>query len=114
MPRRGGAEDIIVVLAKRLLEVGLSPLGVLTLLLVGGLVLVCRQQSARIGVRLLVAGALLFLVLLFSPLAEISIRHLEIQYAPLLQPPAQAITRLVVLAGYGEDSPSVPVTSNIS
>jgi len=85
-----------------------------TLVLVSGLLLSLRKGSSRVGHRLLTAGALLYLAWIYSPLAEISIRYLEIQHAPLLQPPSAAIDRIVVLAGYGETHPSIPVTSNIS
>jgi uncharacterized SAM-binding protein YcdF (DUF218 family) len=101
-------------LVKRLLEVGLSPLGVTTLLLAGGLLLSLRRRPSRAGCRLLAVGAGLFLVWLFSPLAELAIRPLEVQYTPLLQPPAVAVDRIVVLAGYGERHPAIPVTSNVS
>jgi uncharacterized SAM-binding protein YcdF (DUF218 family) len=101
-------------LVKHLLEAGLSPLGVTTLLFVGGLLLSLRRRPSRGGPRLLAVGALLYLVWLCSPLAEIAIRHLEGQYAPLVSPPTLALDRIVVLAGYGETHPAIPVTNNVS
>jgi len=102
----------MMVRVKHLLEVGFSPLGVTTLLFACGLLLSLRRRPARGGPRLLAAGALLYLVWLCLPVAEIGIGHLEVQYAPLLQPPS--FNRIVVLAGYGETHPSIPVTSNVS
>src|SRR2546428_7166897 len=99
---------------KHLLEAVFSPLGVTTLVLVGGLLLSLRVRPSRGGLWLLAAGACLHLVWLCSPLAEIVIRSLEVQYPPLLQPSAVALDRIVVLAGYGETHPAIPVTSNVS
>jgi uncharacterized SAM-binding protein YcdF (DUF218 family) len=99
---------------KHLLEAAISPLGVTTLVLMGGLLLSLRARASRRGPRLLMAGACLYLVWLWSPLAEIAIRSLEVQYPPLLQPPVVALDRIVVLAGYGETHPTIPVTSNVS
>jgi uncharacterized SAM-binding protein YcdF (DUF218 family) len=100
---------------KRLLEVLLSPLGVTTLLLACGFLLAILRRQSRWGYRLMASGAVLYLIFLFSPLAEIVIRSLEVQYAPLVQPePSLAVERIVILAGYGEMHPSTPVTSNVT
>lgn len=100
---------------KRLLEVSCSPLGVTTLLLVCGLLLVLIRRRSRWGCRLLASGAVLYLLFLFSPLAEIAIRHLEVQYAPLMRAESSPpIEQIVILSGYGETHSVTPVTSNIS
>jgi uncharacterized SAM-binding protein YcdF (DUF218 family) len=100
---------------KHSLELAFSPLGIMTLLMAGGVVLARVRRKSRWGRRLLVAGALLFLLFTFAPLAEFLIRGLERNYAPLLSPPTSApIRHIVVLSAYGEDHPAFPVTSNVS
>jgi len=100
---------------KRIVEVAISPLGIMTVLLVGGVVCCLSGRYLRLGRRLLVSGALLYLVFTFSPLAEILIRSLEKPFQPMLAPPAEPkIDRIVVLSGYGEHYPAFPVTSGLS
>jgi uncharacterized SAM-binding protein YcdF (DUF218 family) len=61
------------------------------------------------------AGAALFAVFYFSPLAELVIVRLERDYPPLLHPgtPSQQ-KAVVVLSGYGEDHSLIPVTSRLT
>jgi uncharacterized SAM-binding protein YcdF (DUF218 family) len=100
---------------KHSLELAFSPLGIMTLLMAGGLVLAVVRRKSRWGGRLLAAAALLFLLFTFAPLAELLIRALERDYPPLLSPPASTpIHHIVVLSAYGEDHPAFPVTSNVS
>src|SRR5512135_2724245 len=100
---------------KRTLELAISPLGIMTLLLVAGVVLTLSGRHLRQGRRLLMSGALLYLVFTFSPLAEILTRSLEKPFEPMLVPPGEPkIDRIVVLSGYGESHPAFPVTSNLS
>jgi uncharacterized SAM-binding protein YcdF (DUF218 family) len=99
---------------QHLVEAVFAPLGVTTLVWAGGLLLALRPPPSRGGTRLLAAGACLSLVWRCSPLAELGMRPLEGQYPPLVQPPAVALHRLVVLAGYGETHPAIPVTNNVS
>ncbi len=99
----------------RYLELFLSPVGILTLLLGFGLAFTFVRRKSPWGRRMLGAGAAAYLVLLCSPLAEILVRGLEKDYAPLLSPdPASGVNRIVVLSGYGEDRASIPVTSSLS
>ena len=64
---------------------------------------------------MLACGALLYLILLFSPVAEFLMRGLEGHYPPVLLPPASPkVDRIVVLSGYGETVPGFPVTSSLS
>src|SRR5262249_36660288 len=104
----------MIVLWKRLLEAGLSPLGVITWLFAFGLLLTILSWQSRVGCWPLIAGAVLFLVWLYSPLADIGFRYLENQYAPLVQPPSSAVDRIVILAGYGKTQPSIAVMSTVS
>ncbi len=100
---------------KRTLELAISPLGIMTLLLVAGVVLTLSGRHLRQGRRLLMSGALLYLVFTFSPLAEFLTRSLEKPFEPMLVPPGgPKIDRIVVLSGYGESHPAFPVTSNLS
>jgi uncharacterized SAM-binding protein YcdF (DUF218 family) len=100
---------------KRIVEITISPLGIMTVLLAGGVIFSLSGRYMRQGRRLIVCGALLFLIFIFSPIAEILIRSLERPFQPMLVPPAEPkIDRIVVLSGYGEDYPALPVTSNLS
>jgi len=100
---------------KKTVEILLSPLGIMTILLAGGMILAFLRRGARWSTRLLAGGAALFIVFTFSPLAEILIRSLERPYPPLLNPPlASSIRLIVVLANYGENHLTIPVTSNVS
>jgi uncharacterized SAM-binding protein YcdF (DUF218 family) len=99
---------------KYFVEVSLSPVGVMVVLLAGGVLLGVARRTSRTGTRLLVSGALLYLVFTWSPLAEILVGALERDYPPLLtHDQSIRIETVVVLAGYGEEHPVIPVTSNI-
>jgi uncharacterized SAM-binding protein YcdF (DUF218 family) len=85
------------------------------LLMVGGVVLSAFRRYSRTGHRLAIAAVLMYLIFLFSPLAEFLILSLEKHYPPMLVPPSPPkIDTIVVLAGYGEEHPGFPVTSNVS
>jgi uncharacterized SAM-binding protein YcdF (DUF218 family) len=100
---------------KRTVEVAISPLGIMSLFLVGGVILSLSGRRLRQGRRLLLSGVLLYLIFTFSPLAEILVRSLEKPFEPMLVPPAEPkIERIVVLSGYGEFHPAFPVTSSLS
>ena len=99
----------------RAVETFFSPMGVMTLLLLGGAILTLTRRHSQWGRRLLLTGAALFLVFTFSPLAEILIRNLESDYPPLLVPPTSSpIRKIVVLSAYGEEHPGIPITSAVS
>ena len=103
------------ILLKRSIEMIFSPLGVMTVLLAAGVVLEIARPQHRAGRRLLLCGALVFLVVFFSPVSEYLTYRLERQFEPLLAPPESPRTgSIVVLAGYAEDNPGSPITSNIS
>jgi uncharacterized SAM-binding protein YcdF (DUF218 family) len=100
---------------KTILELIFSPLGILTILLSAGIILSFHKRLCRIGYRFLTGAGILFLVFLFSPLAQYLMLGLERQHPPLLQPPpSPQIDRIVVLAGYAEDTPGIPITSKVS
>lgn len=101
--------------AKQSIELIFSPLGIVSILLAAGIVLSIARRRSHAGHRLLICGALLFLIFLFSPLAPYLIWNLERQYPPLLTPPElPEIDRIVILAGYAEEYPGIPVTSSVS
>jgi uncharacterized SAM-binding protein YcdF (DUF218 family) len=57
----------------------------------------------------------LFLIFLFSPLSKYLILSLERPFPPLTVPPeSPKIERIVILAGYAEEFPGIPITSSIS
>jgi uncharacterized SAM-binding protein YcdF (DUF218 family) len=100
---------------KRSIELVFSPLGIVAILMSAGLVLSIRKKQSRKGHRFLICGALLFLVFLLSPLSQFLIWSLENGYPPLLTPPSNLkIDRIVILSGYAEDNPGIPITSNVS
>ena len=100
---------------KRSVELVFSPFGIATILLALGVLLTACRRDARTGRRFLFCGAIIFFVIFFSPLSRFLIWNLERQYPPLLIPPAAPkIDRIVILAGYAESGPLIPVTSNVS
>lgn len=101
--------------AKKFVEFVLSPLGIMVLWTVSGWMLCCLQRHIRLGRKLLMGGSLIFLLYLFSPLAEYLMLGLEVQYAPMLKPPAwMKPDTIVVLSGYAEEYAEFPVTSLLS
>jgi uncharacterized SAM-binding protein YcdF (DUF218 family) len=99
----------------KLLADMVSPVAIMVAFLAAGIALHFTRRYSRLGQRLLISGAVLYLVFLFSPLSEILILSLERQYLPMLVPPASPkLDRIVVLSGYGEENPAFPVTSNVS
>jgi uncharacterized SAM-binding protein YcdF (DUF218 family) len=100
---------------KDVVEYVCSPAGILSVLILSGIVLSLAGNHARLARRLLTTGGLLFLIFLFTPLSEYLILGLEEGYSPLLYPPASpTVNRIVVLAGYAEEHPGFPVTSTVS
>ncbi len=93
----------------------LSPLGILTFLIACGIILSALHRHRTAGRRFLVCGGLLFLIFLFSPLAEYLMFGLERIYPPMVTPPQSPnIGRIVILAGYAEQNPGIPITSSVS
>jgi uncharacterized SAM-binding protein YcdF (DUF218 family) len=100
---------------KKAVEIIFSPLGITSILIASGIIAGCTERCQRTGRRLLFSGGLLFLVFLFSPIAEFLILQLEKDYPPMLVPPASAkIDRIVVLAGYSEEHRGFPITTLVS
>jgi uncharacterized SAM-binding protein YcdF (DUF218 family) len=90
-----------------------SPVGLITVLFVAGLLLRLFRREWRVGGRMLAAGAGLYLLLVLTPLSEALYANLEHPYPPMLKADASART-VVVLAAYGEDMPFLPVTSKLT
>jgi uncharacterized SAM-binding protein YcdF (DUF218 family) len=100
---------------KRFIEIIISPLGILVLLTFAGIVLSFSRRRRHIGPRFLICAGILFLLFLFSPLAQYLVLGLERQYPPLLSPPQSLkADRIAVLAGYAEEHPGMPITSIVS
>jgi uncharacterized SAM-binding protein YcdF (DUF218 family) len=99
---------------KGLIEIIFSPLGILTLMTMAGVVLSLNKHRLHAGRRLLVCAGILFLLFLFSPLAQYLMLHLEREYPPLINLRESQADQIVMLAGYAEENPGVPITSNIS
>lgn len=100
---------------RQLLALCGSPLGIMTFLFAAGLLAKAIWPGSRGGRRLLLSGVLLYLLFLFTPLAEVAVATLERVYPPLLKTdPSGGIRTIVVLSGYGEDHPLFPVTSEMS
>ncbi|MBZ5494913.1 MAG: YdcF family protein [Acidobacteriia bacterium] len=101
-------------LVKRLLETCFSPVGIMIICFAIGLLAGSRRHW-RVWRRLIPAGAGLCMIWLLTPLAEVLVAHLERPFPAMLHPYASAGVRtVVVLSGYGEDYPFVPVTSRLS
>ncbi len=99
----------------RSIEMVFSPLGIMVIFMILGIIISIAGRHYRFGRRLLLCSGLLFLVYLFSPLSVYLTWILERQFEPLLIPQeASKISRIVVLSGYGEEHPNFPITSNVS
>jgi uncharacterized SAM-binding protein YcdF (DUF218 family) len=99
---------------KRALEFCFSPLGILTFLLLGGLVMTGLRRTSKTGRRMVWAGVWIFLLFLLTPLAELIVANLEQPYVPMQQAEAAAGVRsVVVLSGASEDHVLLPVTSKL-
>jgi uncharacterized SAM-binding protein YcdF (DUF218 family) len=100
---------------KRTFEIIFSPIGILSILLFSGIILSFAKRHIRAGRRLLICGALLFIVFVFTPLAHYLMWNLEKDFPPLLALPlTPKADRIVILAGYAEEHPGFPITSNVS
>ncbi|MDR1728432.1 MAG: YdcF family protein [Acidobacteriota bacterium] len=99
----------------RAVELAFSPLGVMVILLVLGLLLSLPRRRRPLGRKLLFCGAALFLTFLFSPLARALMFGLEKDHPPLLRPPLEPqVRKILILSGYAEEHPGYPVTSLLS
>jgi uncharacterized SAM-binding protein YcdF (DUF218 family) len=102
-------------LTKRSIEIVFSPLGIISILLFAGVVLSLANMYSRAGRRLLIGGALLIIIVVFTPLTHYLVWNLEKDFPPLLAPAQVPKTdRIVVLAGYAEVHPGFPITSLVS
>ncbi len=100
---------------KRSIELIFSPLGILVFLMSAGIILSLFRRLRPKGLRFLTSAGILFLIFLFSPLAQYLMLELERPFPPLLKPPkSPPVNRIVVLSGYAEKIPGIPITSNVS
>jgi uncharacterized SAM-binding protein YcdF (DUF218 family) len=100
---------------KLFIELLLSPLSIMVMLLVAGVILNFSKRHFSLGRRMLISGAVILLLFMLSPLAEFLIRNLEKQYLPMLSPPVSPkIDKIVILSAYGEGNRYFPITSNLS
>ena len=91
----------------------ISPVGIMTILFVSGILVNALRRQSHMGHYLVWSGVGLYLIFLLTPLAEVLYANLEHPYPSMLHPDASVRT-IVVLSGYGEDLPSLPVTSKLS
>jgi uncharacterized SAM-binding protein YcdF (DUF218 family) len=100
---------------KRLIEAVFSPFGITLILLGLGIFLRIVARHSRAGCRLLVVGGLFLFISLFTPLSPYLNWRLERQFQPMLTPPeSPRVGRIAILAGYGEEHPGIPITSDVS
>jgi uncharacterized SAM-binding protein YcdF (DUF218 family) len=100
---------------KKAIELIFSPLGITVILTGIGIVLSLSGRHERSSRRFLLAGGVLFLVFLLSPVSDYLILRLESEYPPMPNPPAALrVDRIVVLSGYAEEHPGFPVTTLVS
>jgi uncharacterized SAM-binding protein YcdF (DUF218 family) len=90
-----------------------SPVGLITILFLSGILLGLIRHQSHIGNRLVWAGAGLYLVFLMTPLAEVSFGSLERPFPSMLHPDPSVRT-IVVLGAFGEESPMLPVTHKLN
>jgi uncharacterized SAM-binding protein YcdF (DUF218 family) len=99
----------------RLVELSFSPVGIMTVILIAGVLLSVTKRRRKTGHRLLFLACGLYLVFTSSPLAELAIANLERLYPPLQTVDSSGrVERIVILSGWGMEYPSTPVTSNLA
>ncbi len=104
-----------MIFLKKSIEIVFSPIGIMTICFAAGMTLSTVTRHTRMGRRLIWGGVWLYLAFLFTPLAEILVANLERPFPPMLHPdPRAGIRTIVVLSGYGEEFPALPVTSKLS
>jgi uncharacterized SAM-binding protein YcdF (DUF218 family) len=104
----------VITFLKRLTEACFSPVGLMTLSFAAGLLIRVTHRSSRLGRRLLWSGACLYLISLFTPLAEVVVANLERPYPPMMHPDVSSgIRSIVILSAYGEDHSFLSATSRL-
>ena len=73
-----------------MIEGCISPAGLMTILFASGILVKAFRRRSRMGHYLVWSGAGLFLVILFTPLAELLYASLEHPFPPMLHPDASA------------------------
>ena len=97
------------------IEIFFSPLSIMVMLVIAGVTLSFFKRHLSLGRRILISGAVIYLIFMFSPSADFLIRNLEKQYLPMLSPPVSPkIDKIVILSAYGEGNRYFPITSNLS
>jgi uncharacterized SAM-binding protein YcdF (DUF218 family) len=92
-----------------------SPIGLVSVLFVIGLVLSIPRNCRKLANRLLTVGAGLYVAFLCTPLVDLPFYQLERQFPPLLDIDSGGDARsIVVLSAYGLNSSETPITSNLS
>ena len=76
------------------IETVFSPVGIAVILTGAGIILSFTRRWRRAGTRVLISGALLFLILLLTPISQYLMLGLEKHYQPLLRPPKSSGTLL--------------------
>ena len=97
---------------KALLEAFSSPVGLISIFFVSGILVRILRPHSRIGYRLVWSGVGLYLVFLMTPLAEILYVNLERPF-PSMPHRDASVRTIVVLSAYGEGSPFLPVTHKL-
>jgi uncharacterized SAM-binding protein YcdF (DUF218 family) len=98
---------------KELLEAFSSPVGLMTILFVSGILVKLFRRQSRMGHRLVWSGVGLYLIFLMTPLAEVLYANLERPF-PAMPHPDASVRTIVVLSGYGENWTFLPVTHKLS
>ena len=104
-----------MIIIKFVFESMLSPVGIVSVLFVIGLALSIHRNWRKVGNRLLVIGACLFIAFCCTPIVDLPFFHSERQFPPLLEMDIVGDARsIVVLSSYGRNSWETPITSNLS
>jgi uncharacterized SAM-binding protein YcdF (DUF218 family) len=100
---------------KAIIGFSVSPMGMISIFFLVGFIVTILKHRSRWAHGFMMAGAFLFLVFTFTPVADILIRQLEVQYPPLTNLPETApFTYIAVLSHYTVDDQDFPITSNVS
>ena len=92
----------------------LSPSGIATLLMLGGLLALAWRRTRGISLTLLASGAVITLVFSSGGIAHLLMAPLEPRGATSPAPPGEVTGHIVVLTGWASDDPSLAPSSRLN
>lgn len=99
---------------KSVAEYILSPLGLIFLFLIIGNVLLFIKKYWRFGRYLVLTGLFLLVFFSFGPMVNLLFDQLEYRYPLIMPEKAAQVDTIVLLSGWAERNPSLPISSQVN